>query len=248
VGGAIVFELILARAWNYAKGRPLEYSPSFVALTTWVASLALFYVVSEPVRLRRPQWRHLMSYPPTWLAVSLAWALAAASESLPIGSRPQLTGPDWRHWFPVLPIAAALLIAVMARQLRWKHSAARTTLTEIADGKAIAWQDIEAWISAGERPIASDEPDFFSHRPLARRIVQIAAGEGRPVALLGRFGTGKSSILNVVRAKLQQSSRPVIVADLDVWAVPKPDDVPRLALNRIVTALDEYVVLPLVEN
>jgi hypothetical protein len=71
--------------------------------------------------------------------------------------------------------------------------------------------------------------------------VQVAAVEGRPVALLGRFGTGKSSILNVVRAELQHSSRLVVVADLDVWAVPNPEDVPRLALNRVVAALDEYV-------
>jgi hypothetical protein len=60
VGGAIVFELILPRAWNYAKGLPLEYSPPFVAVTIWVASLTLLYVVSEPVRLRRRQWRYLM--------------------------------------------------------------------------------------------------------------------------------------------------------------------------------------------
>jgi hypothetical protein len=241
VGGAMVFELTLPKAWIYAKGLPLEYSPSFVAVTTWVASLVLFYVVGEPVRVRRRQWRYLMLYPPTWLAAPLGWTLAAATESLPLGLRPQLAGPDWRHPFPVLPIAAALLIAFVGRQLRWKHSAARTTLTEIAGGTAIRWQDIEAWISAGERPIASNEPDFFSHRSLAKRIVQVAAVEGRPVALLGRFGTGKSSILNVVRAELQHSSRLVVVADLDVWAVPNPEDVPRLALNRVVTALDEYV-------
>ena len=109
VGGAMVFELVLPRAWAYAKGLQLEYSPSFVAVTTWVSSLVLFYVVSEPVRLRGRQWRYLLLYPPTWLAVPVAWALAAASESLAVGLRPQLTGPDWRHAFPVLPIAAALV-------------------------------------------------------------------------------------------------------------------------------------------
>jgi hypothetical protein len=67
----MVFELTLPKAWIYAKGLPLEYSPSFVAVTTWVASLALFYVVSEPVRVRRRQWRYLMLYPPTWLAALL---------------------------------------------------------------------------------------------------------------------------------------------------------------------------------
>ena len=65
--------------------------------------------------------------------------------------------------------------------------------------------------------------------------------EGRPVALLGRFGIGKTSILNLARAELGRLTPTVIVAAFDVWAVPNPEDVPRLALNRIVAALDGHI-------
>ena len=65
--------------------------------------------------------------------------------------------------------------------------------------------------------------------------------DGRSVALLGPFGSGKSSILNLVREHLDKTGGTAIVANFDVWAVPRPEDVPRLALDRIVEALDDYV-------
>ena len=60
------------------------------------------------------------------------------------------------------------------------------------------------------------------------------------MALLGDFGCGKSTILNAVRAELEGTMPLTIVAQFDVWAVPHPEDVPRLALNRIVSAVDDF--------
>jgi hypothetical protein len=239
--GAVVFELLLPWAWSYAKTLPLDYSPAFASVVIWITSFSLFYVVSEPIRIRSRQWRYAHLYPPTWLAVPLACLLAAASGSLPIGLRPHVTGPDWRDLFPVGPIVFAFIGALVLRQLRWRHSRPSTILKSVATDGNLSWEQVEAWVAAGEHPVSSDEPDFFNHRPLAHRMVQTACIEGRPVALLGRFGTGKSSILNVVRTEARTLPRPVIVADLDVWAVRDPEDVPRLALNRIVSALDDYV-------
>jgi hypothetical protein len=82
---------------------------------------------------------------------------------------------------------------------------------------------------------------MFRHRPLALRIAKTVGSDSRSVALLGQFGAGKSSILNTVRAELDASNPTVVVASLDAWAVPSPEDVPRLALNQIVSALDRYV-------
>ena len=49
---AIVFELILPPAWGYVSRVSLPYSPAFIGLVTWVLSLILFYVVTEPLRIR----------------------------------------------------------------------------------------------------------------------------------------------------------------------------------------------------
>ena len=59
--------------------------------------------------------------------------------------------------------------------------------------------------------------------------------------LLGDSERGKTSILHLTRRELDQLAASVIVASFDVWAVPKPEDVPRLALNRMVVALDDYI-------
>lgn len=87
--GAVAFELILPLAWSRAKNVQLPYSPGFVGLLTWLAVVLLVYVISEPIRIRKHQWRRMLWYPPAWLAVALAWGLAAASERLPLAFQPR---------------------------------------------------------------------------------------------------------------------------------------------------------------
>ncbi len=238
---AIVFELILPPAWGYVSRVSLPYSPAFIGLVTWVLSLILFYVVTEPLRIRRHQWGNMLRYPPVWSAVLFGWVLAAASEWLPPSIRPQAVGPDWQHVYPIVPIVVALGIAIFIRQLPWRRTATLPEPSAISRDGRITWQNIADWISAGERPIESSERDLFHHQPVASRIVHVVGREGRPVALLGRFGIGKTSILNLARAELGRLTPTVIVAAFDVWAVPNPEDVPRLALNRIVAALDDHI-------
>ena len=238
---AIVFELILPPAWGYVSRVSLPYSPAFIGLVTWVLSLILFYVVTEPLRIRRCQWGNMLRYPPVWSAVLFGWVLAAASEWLPPSIRPQAVGPDWQHVYPIVPIVVALGIATFIRQLPWRRTATLPEPSAISRDGRITWQNIADWISTGERPIESSERDLFHHQPVASRIAHVVGREGRPVALLGRFGIGKTSILNLARAELGRLTPTVIVAAFDVWAVPNPEDVPRLALNRIVAALDDHI-------
>ena len=240
VVAAIVLELILP-AWSYVSRVSLPYSPIFIGLVTWVLTLLLFYVVTEPVRIRKGQWGNMLRYPPVWSAVLIGWVLAAASERLPPSIRPQTIGPDWQHVYPIAPIVMALGIAVFLRQLPWRRTGKQPESSAISSKKGITQQNIVEWISAGERPIRGSERDLFHHQPVASRIAHAVGREGRSVALLGRFGTGKTSILNLARAEWERFPPTVIVADFDVWATPNPEDVPRLALNRIVAALDDHI-------
>ena len=239
--GAVAFELILPLAWQRAKGIHLPYLPGFVSLTVWLAVVLLTYLVSEPIRIRKRQWRRTLWYPPTWLAVPLACGFAAASERLPVAFRPHTSGPDWQNLYTVVLIALAVTLGLAARQLPWRWPATVTAPPIPTDETGFTWSEIEAWLSEGERPLASGERDLFQHHRIAARIARNVAVDRRHVALLGQFGSGKSSILNLVAAELAHQPDILIVAEFDVWAVPNPEDVPRLALNRVVGALDEYV-------
>jgi hypothetical protein len=238
---AVAFELILPLAWQRARSIQLPYSPSFVALSAWFAVALLAYVISEPIRIRKRQWRRMLWYPPAWLAVPLAWGLAAASERLPAAFRAQSSGPDWQDLYIVAPIALAIALGLAARQLPWRKAATVTAPANPTEGTGFTWSEIETWISAGERPLESGERDLFQHHRIAARVERSVAVDRRHVALLGRFGSGKSSILNLVTFEVTRRPETLIVADFDVWAVPNPEDVPRLALNRIISALDNYV-------
>ncbi len=208
--GAVTFELILPLVWVYARTLQLPYSPVFVALVTWLTVVVLVYVVSEPIRIRKQQWRRMLWSPPTWLAVPVAWGLASLREHLPMALRPQSSGPDWQHAYVVGPIAAAIALALAARQLPWRRAA--RAVANSAGGTGLTWSEIEAWISAGERPLASGERDLFQHQRIAARIARSVVVEQRNVALLGRFGSGKSSIINLVRAEIARRPETLIVA------------------------------------
>lgn len=240
--GALAFHLALAVTWPWVRGLQLPYTRAFVELTVWVTCALLFYVVSEPIRIRRGQWRRMGWYPPSWFAVPFALVVAALAEILPLPYRPRLNGPEWRHFSTIGPPLAALVVAIAARHWQAFLAAMRTSGPSSADGEdSRPGKEVLRWIDAGERPITGKERDLFGHNPIADRIVQVAGRDGRSVALLGRFGSGKSSILNFVQAKIERDEPAVIMARFDVWAVPRPEDVPRLALNRIVAALDEHV-------
>ena len=239
--GAVALELILPLAWQQARYIRLPYSPVFIWVTVWLAVVLLTYFVSEPIQIRKRQWRTMLWYPPTWFAVPLASGLAAASETLPVPFRPQSSGADWQNLSTIAPIALAVALGLAARQLPWRKPTRVTTRTIPTAAFSFTWSEIDAWLSAGERPLASGDRDLFHHHKIVGRIAQNVVHDRGHLALLGQFGSGKTSILNLVVAHLARRPETFIVARFDVWAVRNPGDVPRVALNRIVNALDEYV-------
>jgi hypothetical protein len=240
---AVTFEVALPFAWNILKARTLPFSPPFFALVALLATSLLVYVVGEPIRIRRSQWRSILWYPSTWLAVPLACGMAALAERLPAPLRPYIgsQSPDWQHFWLVGPVFAAVAIGLFLRQLPWRKKDGAANAPAAGGRSGFAWNDIEDWISAGERPLKRGDKDLFQHQRIADRIAKHVAVDRRNVALLGRFGSGKTSILNLVAAALSGRADTIVVADFDVWAVPDPADVPRLALNQIINTLDAHV-------
>ena len=241
--GIFVFELSLPLAWDLLRSVETPYTSFFRDIIVSVFFLLLFYFATQPIRIPRDQWRWWLRYPPTWLVVPLSLVFVGArNEWCPFGFRPWAVGPDWPYSFPMAwSLAVLMIVAILIRRYLFRQPIEIPAHARVHSREDITWTDVKRWIDAGERPLESYEPDFFRHRPVAQRMVQMLGCRGGPVALLGAFGTGKSSILNTVRSELAEMVPQVIVATVDVWAAGKPEDVPRLALNQIIIALDDYI-------
>ena len=72
-----------------------------------------------------------------------------------------------------------------------------------------------------------------------------ASQEPSRAAALSRYsarsGPARAACSISPRRNWAQGTSTVILANFDVWAVPRPEDVPRLALDQVVDALDHHV-------
>ena len=237
--GFIAFESLLPFASSVVLSLSLPYHPEFALILTWVATFLLFYLATEPIRIRRRQWSRLLWYPSAWVSIPIAYLLAVAAERFYAPVRAQTANLNWQQVEVALPIATALLAAIIFHQLPWK----RLDHIELTPSQTpnLTPERLQEWLSSGEYPIRRADQDLFQHHRVSSRIATMLVQDTRSVALLGHFGSGKTSILNLLRAELHRTGSTIAVADFDVWAVPQAADVPRLALDRIITALDDYV-------
>ena len=240
----LVFELVLPFGWRLGEIDELGPSPLLVFLVT----TAVLYALLRPFPFR---WRHLVNlgwYPPTWTAVPIGFTLVVLLERyVPRGFWPQAIEVDWYQPFVVVPVYFAIGIVILFQlftsgRYRTQQSAKslRRSETQAPSRGNQESNTIRRWLTQGERPIGSSEDDLFSRNTLSARIARQLVG-GQSVALVGPLGSGKSSILNLVCARLCESTTTTILATFDVWAVPESKDVPRLALARVVDALGDHV-------
>ena len=238
---SVAFDLVLPVAWRFAQNVSAPYTTTAKEFIFWFGVFLLFLLVAEPIRIPRRQISGWPRYPPLWLAVPCALLLVGTREAyFPyLGLWRWAVEPDWPHSIPLGWIALVLaVVAICVRQLRFRVPVGPKSPETGPSRDNVTPSHVKEWIDAGERPLESHEPDFLGHQMLADRIARkVAECGGSPVALLGVRGSGKSSILNAVCGELDRSSPPVVVARVDVWTVPKPEDVPRLALNQIIVAL-----------
>ena len=238
--GFVAFEASMAFASLYGFDLiALPVSAEFAILLFAAAVFLLLFLAAEPIRIRAGQWALVHRYPPLWFAIAIALIVATVTDWF-FPSRTFVSSPDWVDPITVAFVALIVSLAIAARQIPFKP---RRTNVSLKDADEVSWADIEEWIQSGEIALRPDQLDFFRHREIAERIVAALLDERkRTVSLIGPFGSGKSSVLNSVRAKLiAQRQRRVVIADLNAWAIAKPEDAPGLAINRIIQALDSVV-------
>jgi hypothetical protein len=238
--GAFAFEIFLPVGLRLAGKAPLvvAYQPWFVLSVCVVVVLVMSFVVAEPIRIRRDHWQRVHRYPPLWFAPALAFLGALLIAALPPPYQPLRNAPDWEHVWLVVTIVGAFVVAVATRQIPWQK---RTIPRNIVDAAAVVeWNTLSTWF-ATEGPT---QQDLFGHGAISARIANTLLDQSceQAIALLGPFGSGKSSILARVRATLEDADDPFfIVAEFNGWAIPQAADAPRVALERIIDALGRFV-------
>lgn len=238
--GAIIFELCLSVGWHYARSLPDPFrwfSSWFVYVAIYAFLVALAFLVAEPVKFRSRQIRYWHRYPPLWFSIVLAIVAAWMAERYLSPVR-LYSVPDWRQW-DIAALVAVATVAVALRQLPWRTVATRPPRPALS--VPLDWDGLSRWLRR-EEPIDGG-PDLLGHAPIAQRIFEaVNQPHNAAIALLGPIGSGKSSIINAVKTKLGSTDAIfTVVAEFNCWALPNPEDAPRLALEHAILALDQVI-------
>ena len=240
--GGVVFEVSLPLGWYYVRALPdpLDwYSGWFLCAATLAGLLFLAFLVAEPIRFRPRQIPGLLYYPPFWFSVVLGLVFALVFDTL---LQPLQAGivPSWRQLDVLIPLAILAVIAVGIRQLPWRWPRRPEPEPELPT--IVTWHVVQEW-SRREDPLTNG-PDLLGHEPIVERIRDaITLHEEGAIALVGPVGSGKTSILNMLRQRLLRSKGGplVVIAEVNCWAMPRSQDAPRVALERAISALDDFV-------
>lgn len=242
VVAAVAIELLSPTVWHYLVAAQRQYSPPLILVVAWTLFVIALYVAIGAMRIRWSQRRSFKRHPPLWFVVPLGWLLAVASELLPAEIRPRPIAANWSYVLQAVFYLSATGVAVVFRCFLREEVEERQKTISATSSQGITTSAVMTWISSGDGHIERSEQDLLNHEPIARRIARTVVTEKRSVALLGPFGSGKTSIVNMARAELDcHTTRPPIVATVAIWAVPTPEDVSRFVLHRIVAALECHI-------
>lgn len=240
VSGLLAFEILLPLGESFWAKIPAPggFAPWFLLPLTVILLFGFAFIAVEPIRVRRDHWRHVLRYPPLWFAIAIAFAAAVFLSALPLVDQPVLA-VGWPDVGIVSIVTATFIGAVALRHARWSNGddAPRRAPAPL---DVSTWDVMRAWFAA-EQPT---ELDLFDHADISERLARTLLDDDnrQSVALLGMFGSGKSSVLARVRRELTDSDDPkVIVAEFNGWAVPQPSDAPRVALERVIDGLGNVV-------
>ena len=194
--------------------------------------------------------RHLLTYPPLWLAgfggaavlAFITASCAAIQEAIRL-----------RHEcaYPLMILAAtasltgliALGSATLVNRLQISRdvsSGERQVLPSANEYRPDlvhgSFEQLKAWL-ANDAPIANDKDDVLGHRQIAHRIASRLLTSPPPSqAVVGRLGSGKSSLLKLVQAALRvnpQATNRLHVVPVELW----PFETTRAAVEGVISAL-----------
>lgn len=227
--------------------------PKAAALLFWMAWWALIaWLLHVLLAVRWTHFRHWRRHPPLALA-----GFIAILASLPLKHvRP---GPPWAHGFPcwwlghLLTYAAMLLIplpvlAWWRAQAKGKDARPSPPSTPLPPTPGLAEMDaaeLIAWLHR-EEPLTDVAGDLFNFTGRAPRILAaLRAERTQTVGIIGPFGSGKTSLVNLVES-LSKAARgdgapSLWFAKVNCWGFRDPAAAQEAVLKRVVATMREQV-------
>lgn len=237
--GAFVFSRVFSK--ELAQSRVIfahfaDLSAPVLLVATLVATLFVIRIISAVEDLRVSHFRVILCYPPTLAAVPLAipiffgfavWFTAALGTEMV----PAYSLIDW-----ILAAGFLLVAFILFRTWRWLGQWSET------DGNVASSNSDHLWL-ANDEPIARPEDDRFGRRPVAQRIVRRLDHGAKAIGLVGEWGEGKSSIINLVEFETKSTQREfrVWLAKVSCWGFDNANAIVRHILHAAVECVNEYV-------
>ena len=87
--------------------------------------------------------------------------------------------------------------------------------------------------------ISDSQNDKFKHLDIAKNIINIIENNPAPfnIAIVGKWGLGKSSLINIVKQHLSAKKDDYIIEDINAWKYEK-EALKRVLLRRTLSSLD----------
>jgi hypothetical protein len=214
---------------------PAELHPWFVFSVAIAVDVGVFMVIAQLLRFRSSHLRLALRYPPLWFAPALALTLAIGLWLSPVAP----------FKYPRFITSSDLATAAVAVLLGLALGRPRVDVSEgVGTERTPQSPALADWILK-EAPLREAAGDLFGRKPLVDRIVRHLSkpwGDEQSVALVGPFGSGKSSVISLVEQRLHAVASPrTVICRVSCWGLESSAAAPLHALNRAVETLDTHV-------
>ncbi|HEV2696257.1 MAG TPA: P-loop NTPase fold protein [Verrucomicrobiae bacterium] len=193
--------------------------------------------------VRPRHFRQLICYPPTAITIPVSLLMAAF---LPI------KGDGGENLADNSSATLSVCLAFYALVLTMRFCFQQSRGTKVVDTQApansdsnlqdLSGEEVCRWLQR-EEPIKSSAQDYFG---LAERVGRIKSGlknsAGQTVALVGSFGCGKSSLVNLIEINSSLAGEPrLLFCKVSCWGFDDSAAAQEVILNQAISRLSEEV-------
>lgn len=266
----IIYALLAAELWiffinNYFIIIRNIYSVWYTTTLIIIAAfIALRWIAKKRTKFTGLfGYRHIHTYPPLWLAVILggSWLLIRGMASTHYSSLTLSVDSlqVYQAHIPLEVIISIIAIITMAIVIYFLHKGGQkesTSKEEVQSLEPVAesyiaqlqepskqeFRSLLIWLKT-DTPVQRTSSDRFEHTSIAGRIARRLRGdsEQRPtIGVVGPYGSGKTSIANIVNEELEGENR-ICLVQISAWPYENVEALIRGITHELVRELSIHV-------